>query len=381
MISSVKVDGATVDLNTVAHDVSITIGRRDLTTTFAPSSCRITFYDVVASTYTALVGKTLTVAGSAYQLFGGYITDVRLTVATETSGARCDIIAAGPSSRLGLIDVNAAGYSSTTLALRCKQIADEAIAQDSSFYFINETGTDEGTYTLASVPAATQSATTALQGTVDQVDGVIYDNPTNDLSPTGQVAYYTNDKEIGTTVVIAADRVLFAPTFEQSGQIINNIVVGYDSGTIQRSNATSQTLYGKRTRTIGTTIVSSTQATDLADEIISRSRRPRWAISDVTITQPASGAETLYSRIGFELAIDSLPYGSPSGSYVGIVQGWEHRITGGTHRTTFYLADPAEVGRSIAWYKVTSSYYWDTINPSVTWDNALTLADFETVGI
>jgi hypothetical protein len=381
MIASVKVDGATVDLNTVAHDVSITIGRRDLTTTFAPSSCRITFYDVVASTYTALVGKTLTVTGSSYQLFGGYITDVRLTVATPTSGARCDIIAAGPSSRLGLVNVNASGYASTTLSMRCKQIADEAIAQDASLYFITETGPDEGQYTLAALPAATQSATTALQATLDQIDGVVYDNPTNYLSPTGQVAYFSNDVDTGTTVTIAANRVLFAPTFEQSGQIINDVIVGYDSGVIQRSNATSQTLYGKRTRTIGTTIVTSAQATDLADEIISRSRRPRWSISDVTITQPTSGAETLYSRIGFELVIDSLPFGSPTASYTGIVQGWEHRITGGEHRTTFYLADPADVGKAISWEKVPSLYKWNTINPSVTWDNALTIADLQTVGI
>ena len=37
MIQYVKVDGTNVDLNTVDHDVSITVGRRDLTTTFAPS--------------------------------------------------------------------------------------------------------------------------------------------------------------------------------------------------------------------------------------------------------------------------------------------------------------------------------------------------------
>jgi hypothetical protein len=380
MIASVKVDGVTVDLNTVAHDVSITIGRRDLTTTFAPSACRITFYDVIASSYTALVGKTLTVTGSAFQLFGGYITDVRLTVATATSGARCDIIAAGPSSRLGLINVNASGYAGTTLGLRCKQIADDVNAQTSSIYFVSETGTDEGAYTIAALPAETQSATTALQATVDQVDGVVYDNPSDNTIATGRVAYYTNDVNSVSSTTIAANRVLFAPTFEQSGQIINVVVVGYETGSIERSNATSQTLYGKRTRAITTTIVNSTQATDLADEIISRSRRPRWAISDVTITQPTTGAETLYDRIGGTLTIGSLPTGSPAVTYTGIVQGWEHRVTGGKHLTTFYLADPAELGKSIAWNAVPATYQWNT-NPYLIWDNALTINDFETVGI
>jgi len=381
MITGVKIGGTTVDLNTIAHDVTITIGRKDLQTTYAPSSCRITFYDVVASSYTALVGKTLTISGNAYQLFGGYVTDVRLTVATPTSGARCDIIAAGPSSRLGLLDVNTAGYTSTTVALRCKQIADECLAQDASFAFINETGTDEGAYTLSAAAPQTESATSALQGTVDQVGGVIYDNPDYTPSPTGRIAYYTNDCASVYDHTWSSSLVEFAPTFQQSGQIINTVAVTYDTGTINRSNITSQTLYGKRTRTVGTSINNSTNATDLADEIISRNRRPRWAISDVSIIQSYIGPELLFTRIGGTLTINDLPAGSPTASYTGVVQGWEHRISSGKMRTTFYLADPADVGLSIAWYKLPSTYKWNTINPDLIWDDALTLADFETVGI
>ena len=376
MITAVYIGGASVDLNTIAHDVTITIGRKDLQTTYAPSSCRITFYDVVATSYTALVGKTLQVSGDAYQLFGGYVTDVRLTVASETSGARCDIIAAGPSSRLGLLDVNQTGYAATTVALRCKQIADECLAQDASFYFSNETGTDEGAYTLSAEAAQTQSATSALQGTVDQVGGLIYDNPYHLTSPTGTVAYYTNDCPSVYDNAFAADHTEFAPTFDQSGQIINNVTVTYNSGTINRSNTTSQTLYGKRSRTIGTTIDNPTNATDLADEIISRNRRPRWAISNVSIIQSYIGPELGFTRIGGNLTIGSLPDGSPTTEYTGVVQGWEHRIANGKMRTTFYLADQADVGRSIAWYKLPSTYKWNTVNPALIWDNALTLADF-----
>jgi hypothetical protein len=376
MITGVTVGGTAIDLNTVAHDVTITIGRKDLQTTYAPSSCRITFYDVVATSYTALVGKTITVSGNAYQLFGGYVTDVRLTVATPTSGARCDIIAAGPSSRLGLLDVNTSGYTSTTLALRCKQIADECIAQDGSFYFSDETGTDEGAYTLSAVAPQTESATTALQGTVDQVGGVIYDNPYDSTSPTGRIAYYTNDCNTVAENTWSSSLIEFAPTFEQSGQIINNVAVTYDTGTINRSSTTSQTLYGKRSRTVGTTINNTTEATDLADEIISRTRRPRWANSNVSVIQSYSGPELLYTRIGGSLTINDLPDGSPSSTYTGIVQGWEHRISSGKMRTTFYLADPADVGLTIAWYKLPSTYKWNTVNPALIWDNALTLADF-----
>lgn len=381
MITAVKIDGSTVDLNTIAHDVSISIGRRDLSSTFAPSSCRITFYDVVANNYTALVGKTLTVTGTAYQLFGGYITDVRLTVATATSGARCDIIAAGPSSRLGLLNVNTSGYTSTTLGLRCKQIADECVAQDATFIFSNETGTDEGAYTLSAAAAQSASATSALQDVLEQVGGVLYDNPDYSASATGRIAYYTNDVATIDEISVAASKVDFAPTFEQSGQIINDVAVTYDTGTITRSSTTSQTLYGKRSKTVNTTITNVANATDLADEIIARTRRPRWSISDVSIIQSTTLAEIGFTRIGGSLTIDSLPIGSPNTSYTGIVQGWDHRIANGTMRTTFYLADPADVGLTIAWYKLPSTYKWNTVDAALIWDNALTLADFETVGI
>lgn len=374
MITSVKIGGTAVDLNTINHDVTITVGRRDITTSFAPSSCRITFYDVVASTYTALVGKTLTVAGTAYQLFGGYITDVRLTVATATSGARCDIIAAGPSSRLGLMTANQSGYASMTVSGRLFSIAQECTTQDATMKFNAEVGSSESLYTISSAAAQPDSATSLMQNVVEPYGGLIYDNPYDDTSPTGRIAYYMNDALIIFPGEVAGNQVEWSPTFEQSGQIINDVTVTYDTGTINRSNTTSQTLYGKRSRRVTTTIDNATNATDLADNVISRSRRPRWSISNVSVIQSTTGAEFLYQRIGGSLKITSLPAGSPTSTYTGIVQGWEHRVSNGKMRTTFYLADPSDVGKSIRWQDTGSN--WTPTNATLIWDNALTEADF-----
>ncbi|MGI9116387.1 MAG: hypothetical protein ACR2JV_01970 [Gaiellales bacterium] len=376
MITGVYFGGSSVDLNTIAYDCSITIGRRDHTTAYAPSSCRMTFYDVVATPYTALVGKTLRVQGAGYKLFGGYITDVRLTVATATSGARCDIIAAGPSSRLGLITVGGSGYAAQTIANRCAAIANDVTSQDATFTFANETGTDEGTYTLSAYSSGATTATTALQNTLDFVNGCLYDNPYGG-GETGRVSYFTPDCSVVSTLTPASSSILFAPTFEQSGQIINDVTVNYNTGTILRSSTLSQTLYGKRSQTVTTTIDNATHATDLADELIARVRRPRWAISDVTIEQPLAGSETLYTRIGGKFTITNLPTGAPRSTYTGIVQGWEHRIASNKFRTTFYLADPNDVGLALLWNEIpsTSAYRWNTIDPNVIWDNALTIAD------
>jgi len=376
MITGVYFGGSSVDLNTVAFNVSITVGRRDHTTTFAPSSCRITFYDVVATTYTALVGKTLRVQGSTYQLFGGYITDVRLTVDSPTSGARCDIIATGPSGRLGLISAGSTGYAAQSITNRCAAIASEATTQDAAFVFSDQTGTDEGAYVLSAYAAGSGAATNLLQDTLEAVNGCLYDIPTTGTE-TGNIAYFTPDCSVVSTVSPASSTVLFAPTFEQSGQIINDVTVAYDTGTIARSSTQSQTLYGKRSQTVTTKINNATDATDLADELISRVRRPRWAISDVTIDQPLTGAETGFSRIVGKLSLSSLPTGAPRSTYTGIVQGWEHRVNNDTFRTTFYLADPSDVGLALLWNEVPSSalYRWNTIDTSVIWDNALTLAD------
>jgi hypothetical protein len=304
------------------------------------------------------------------------VTDVRLTVASTTSGARCDIIAAGPSSRLGLLNVGTSGYSGSTVSARCAAIAADCTAQDASFVFVNETGDDEGAYTLSAMTAQTQSATTALQDVLEQVDGVLYDNPDYSASPTGRIAYYTNDATTVNAYTWSPSLIEFAPTFDQSGQIINTVDVTYNTGTVNRSSTDSQTLYGKRSRSITTTIDNSTNATDLADEIISRSRRPRWAINDVTVIQGYSGPELLYTRIGGSLTIGLLPTGSPTSSYTGIVQGWDHLITSGTMRTTFYLADPADVGLTIAWNALPNTKKWNTVQTGLIWDNALTLADF-----
>ena len=382
MIDAVYFDGSAVELDTIAYDVGIIVGRRDTTTTYAPSSCRITFYDVVADSYTALVGKTLVIAGNAYCLFAGYITDVRLTVATATSGARCDIIAAGPSSRLGLIQAGASGYAAHTLEDRLDAIATEATSQG-GFDFSDQTGTDEGAYTLSAYTAGATTATSLFQEFLEPYGGCLYDLPDDGSiyvpTTTGKIAYYTADLApddfYGQN--LNASLTLFAPVFDQSGQIINDVVITYDTGTVTRSNAESQLLYGKRTRSITTTIDNATNARDLGDEIISRARRPRWNISEVVYEQSTIGPEILYPRIGNEITVNDLPTGSPTTTYVGIVQGWEHKISQQKFRTTFYVADPAELGYGIPWEKIpqTASYQWDSINHTVIWDNALTLAD------
>ena len=386
MIQYIYIDGIEIELDTVAHDVSITVGRKDTTTTYAPSSCRITFYDVIAETYTALVGKRLNVYSGEARNFGGFITDVRLSVATETSGARCDIIAAGPSSRLGLFQVSTPGYATQTVTDRLASISTDMFALDNSVKYTNQTGTDEGLYTLSAEPAGTFSGISGMVDVLQQVGGCLYDLPNEPLAtvtPTGigSVAYYTNDYFSTEYYEPSASQVAFAPIFDQSAQIINTITVTYDTGTITRSNAASQALYGPRARLVSTNINNATDATDLADELISRERRPRWSMSDVTIEQGL--LEIPVVQIGTELNITNLPAGSPTSNYLGIVQGWEHRYTNGTHRTTYYLADPAEVGQALPWNKIpdTSSYQWDSINPTTIWDNALTLSDIEGIAV
>lgn len=376
MITSVKVNGASIDLTTIAYDVSISVGRRDTSTSYAPSSCRITFYNVSATSYTGFVGQTLTVQGNPFLLFGGFITDVRLTVESTTNGARCDIIAAGPSSRLGLLNVGTSGYAAQTVRARLAAIGADVTTQSSSLGFSGETGLDEGEYNLSAYTGGTTDALSLMSDTVDPIGGVIYDNP-GAGGTIGKIAYHTVDKAVSSTITPSSTTVLWAPTFDQSGQVINDLNVISDVGTITRSNTDSQTLYGKRTRTVTTTISDLTNATDLADELIGRLRRPRWSISDVTIDQSLTAPEQLYSGIGNTLTVTNLPTGSPVSTYTGYVQGWEHRIANETFRTTFYLADPADVGHTLAWNEIpnSSAYKWNTIRAATIWDNALSLAD------
>jgi hypothetical protein len=376
MITSVKVNGTAIDLTTIAYDVSISVGRRDTTTDYAPSSCRITFYNVSATSYTGFVGQTLAVQGNPWLLFGGFITDVRLTVESTTSGARCDIIAAGPSSRLGTLNVGTSGYPAQTVRARLGQIAADTTAQSSSLTFSGETGLDEGEYNLSAYTAGTTDALALMTDTVNPIGGVIYDNP-GAGGTIGKIAYHTVDRTPSSTLSPTSTTVLWSPTFDQSGQVINDLNVFSDAGTVSRSNTDSQTLYGKRTRDVTTRIADITNATDLADELIGRLRRPRWAISDVTIDQSLTAPEQLFSSIGNKLVITNLPTGSPFTTYTGYVQGWEHRIANETFRTTFYLADPADVGHTLAWNEIPNStaYKWNTIRAATIWDNALTLSD------
>lgn len=383
MISAVIIDGTSVDLDTVAYNVDINVGRTDNTSTYAPSSCRLILYDVVgtssATRYNGLIGKQLIVRDEnspPRNYFAGFITDVRLTVPTPTSGARVEVIAAGPSIRCALTEVGASGYPAQTVIDRINAIGAELEAAQPNIQIEYLVEANEN-YTLAAYTGGPINGITALANTVGIAGGFVYDNPAYGVN-NGLYVTAQSGGAMGGAFATEFETVLYAPAFTQNGQIINDVTVDYSGGSVTETSTYSASLYGRREARVSTTIDNATQANLLADNIISRSRRPRWNVTGITVLNPSIYQWPTTLRGGFTVA--NLPSGSPTpdGTWYGVIEGWNHRFENGEHRQTFFLSDRVAAGQAIEWQYVVPSttYEWNTINSTLIWDNAVALIDF-----
>ena len=368
MIGYVEVDDTLVELSTIAADVSIRVGRQDVYTAYAPSSCRIVFYDATVNLSSYVVGQSLEVFDTSMGArFTGDITDATLTVASPTSGATLVVTAVGRSARLAYRTQTSLRPEENVVDRTSALLTDGGLGGAAS---VLQWATADLSTRVAAQTANPGAILRGLDEVTSSARSVIFDR--GDGAVVWQSIRYR--PSISTVGSMSIGSVLFAPTFQQSNQIINRVRVSYATGEVQLDDTTSQSRFGIREAAYSTQLVSMGDAADLATDYMKRSKRPRWAMPTVTFVQAAT--ETRY-EIGQVVSIPSLPTGSPTSTYYGVVEGWEDSYQRGDHRTTYFLSDPAVSGVALQWDDIpsTSPYRWDTIDTNVIWDDALTLAD------
>tara|TARA_R110000868_G_scaffold279524_2_gene539576 strand:+ start:5526 stop:6662 length:1137 start_codon:yes stop_codon:yes gene_type:complete len=378
MIYSVVIGEATsVELTTISDDVSLVFGRSDIYSDVCQSAARVTFYDADVSPYMKLLGYTLQVYSTASVLaFTGTISDMSLQVATPTSGNALTVTAIGRLSALGQKLIGSDVYPQETLEVRLDRIfADAGIT--APFYVLELSSADLAT-SVVERSATESTALNVINELLSSVQAFVYDHPDGTI----RIQSLAWRVESAGTNTVGAD-VVYSPTWTQSAQITNRVIVDYETGKIQKDDATSQERYGIRTGYLSTKLVSATDATTLATLTLNRQRRPRWNLRGIDVVQDDTEH---YFSIGQKLYVSDLPTDSPAGStgnYMGLVEGFSQAYRRGEQRTTVLITDPIFSGLALQWEDtlmpwIMTPYQWNTIRATVQWDDAITIEDLET---
>jgi len=364
---SIVLAGATIPLASVLADVTIHHGRQDVNDEPTASTCQLTFHDVTHAFAKGFrVGDTLTVtvrdgAAPALPRFTGRITDASLDVDELTA------IATAKLSTLSQYVIGATGtWPVEAWSARVSRCFAEA-GLSSDLVLQPEPGFDPP---LAARDSATAGPTTLADyltflapmigaAVTDQRDGKI-------------LVQAIGARTLGAATSLDPALVEYAPVWTQAlpaGNIVTVRYTGDQSESVTVQDDSSIAVYGKRPRTIDTSFTASADATARAQSALARGSFSHWNIPAAPVL---AGLDL---SVGQPISLSSMPPASPEDPWQPILEGWTDTITRDDWRMDLALSDPLVSGLLLPWNAIPSSYLWNSINQTVVWRDALSLAD------
>ena len=406
-INTIEIAGSPLDLGAVEYQVSISHGRNDVTAQPEASDAQIIVRG--SAGVTAQIADTLTIDAYGARRFTGQITDLQIRHLPSPGGqpvAITTITAMGNLSKLGLIEVGAAGYPEQDVQDRA-----QAILDDVGLPSLNNTRPG---ITLEALPPSDflPTAYDALQDLARQVGATFSDRPNGFISFEsyglrgivyqegawgGQQYPWGNldpglewaDFPTGSTIpdqayFVPSSGVTFTPSWSSRLQpIINTVTVSYGSNdpqdTVTASDSGSIATYGRREFTIETDIKSSLDATARAAAIITAQAVPLFQLQQISVLvhelEPADRAQILELVEGRRVIVSDLPQPGPFTQFQGILEGWGETYTPGQHILTLSISDPRYSYEVATWGEIDPALEWGDVDPTVQWYNVVTPED------
>jgi hypothetical protein len=395
-IDSVQYEGL------IVANVSITAGRTDINVQPVAGYCSLEILQLSNETLNFGINSGLTIelkdsAGTFVPIFGGNITDVNqqlrnagsTTYVTSTSVTALGALARLPKALTdGVLTKDLDGVQIATIlsdlllnnwnevpaALTWADYPPTTTWANAENSGLGEI--DEGDYELANRSSNETDMYSLVSALATSGLGYLYEDPQgriNYASATHRQDYLSaNGYE-----VLSANQAIAAGlrTVTQAQNVRNVISVVWKSGTQSATEATSVATYGKLSQTVQTTLEHAADATSQAARYLSLRAYPRAMFG--AITYPLSSPEIddtdrdnlINIFMGQPIHIDDLP--SNMGSvFEGFVEGWNWSVTYGNATLTINLS-PTEFSLvTLRWNQVSGSEAWNTLSPTLTWEEA-----------
>jgi hypothetical protein len=409
-IYRVKVNGSTVTSATLSG-LTITSGRTDIYSQPIAGYCNLTLLETAEASVPFEINDAVTIevqdsTATYVNLFGGFITDLAITVDISGSSAttqRINIIAVGALARLNravyvgnfahqfdgdrilellstvLFDqwneVPAAetwaGYDPLVQWQDAENTGVGEIDTPGDYELHSENNLNDTVYNLAS-----RFATSGLGYLYEDSQGRIgYADSTHRsqyLATNGYVDLDGNDA-IGPALSI----------LKRAGDVRNSITISYGSAGNQSttdSDAASISLYGQLATTIATTLRNQGDAEAQAAFYLLIRAYPQFALRQITF--PVASPEIpdgerddlLNVFMGQPLNIINLPANMVNGEFQGFVEGWTWTASLNQLNLTLNVSPIAFSLQAFRWNSVPATETWNTISPTLDWLNATIVA-------
>jgi len=176
----------------------------------------------------------------------------------------------------------------------------------------------------------------------------------------------------------------FAPgmrTSKRIGDIRNDVTITYKANaTASATDTQSIAIYGKQAVNISTSLENAVDAEDQADFYLAIRAFPEAQFRSITFPlgsteiDDADRDTLLNVFMGLPLDISNLPGNMLNGTFQGFVEGWTFQASYNGLQLTLNLSPTAYSIQTTRWDRVNPAETWNTINASLEWIDATIVA-------
>lgn len=405
---AVEVNGAGDVTNLVLSDLTITSGRSDIYSQPVAGYCRFTIKNLDQSAISFDVNDSVVVkikdsTGTYVPLFGGDVSDIDIVVATGEPAIteNITITALGALSKLpkvltqGVLTKDFDGDQiyeilSAVLFDQWNEVpaAETWSAYDATTTWANaeNSGLGEidrpGDYELTARSASTTDVYSLVSSLANSGLGYIYEDAS------GRIGYADathRSQYLGANGYAYVDGgwayANGISTSKRLGDIRNKVTITYKNGQQQTAeDATSIATYGTQAQNIQTSIENTADALSQAEFYLDIRAYPQYQFKSLTFPMAnpnipdASRDQAFNIFMGLPLDIEDLPLNIADGRYQGFVEGWTWTTRFNALDLTVIVSPVAYSLQAFRWQSVPVTETWNTISPTLDWNNATIVA-------
>ena len=405
---AVEVNGAGDVTNLVLSDLTITSGRTDIYSQPIAGYCRFTIKNLNQSAISFDVNDSIVVkikdsTGTYIPIFGGDISDIDIVVATGEPAItqNVTVTALGALSKLPKVltegvlskDFDGDQIYEVLQAILFDQwnevpAAETWAAYDPLITWENaeNSGLGEidrpGDYELTARSAATTDVYSLVASLATSGLGYIYEDASGrigyaDSTHRGQYLA-TNGYEYVDGGWAYANGIA---TSKRLGDVRNKVTITYKNGQQETAEEPSSiAVYGTQAQNIQTSIEKSADALSQAQFYLDIRAFPQYQFKSITFPlgnpniPDASRDQALNIFMGLPLDIEDLPLNIADGRYQGFVEGWTWTTRFNALDLTIIVSPVAFSLQAFRWNSVPVTETWNTLSPTLDWNNATIVA-------
>ena len=390
--------------STIAN-LSITSGRTSIYEQPVAGFCSVELINFENTDYPFTIGTDILISikdstGTYIDLFGGFISDLEISV--QTAGSRGYVTAARITALGALARLARANWESALakdydgdqiytilsdlLLNNWNEVAPALQWQDydplTTWANAENVGLGQidqpGQYEMVARAADPVSSYTIASQIAESGLGYLYEDSSGRIGYADALHRQNYLQANGYTTISANTSIgVGLKSITRSGDVRNFITLNYKNQQIVESDLASISQYGKFAEIFDTNLEDATEAAAVAARRLQLKAYPRAFFDSIEFPlgspeiDDTDRDDLLNIFMGLPLEITDLPNNIVNTTFQGYVEGWTFRSTYNALSISIN-ASPIEFSQvTLRWNQVSALESWNTINPTLTWENAI----------